>query len=182
MEREVLIKIASELNENKIRWGIGASVLLHLYGIVKEPDDIDIIVEEEDALKAHEIFLKLGEYNQLPYKAPFRTKHFLNYKVGNTMVDLMGAFKIETEVGVYSMIFDSEAIVGEADYHGVVIPKTALEDWFVLYQLIPGREPKVKMIEEYLVKEGIVHRNLLDRAMAQPLPENVISRIKSILK
>ena len=182
MEREALIKIASQLNKNKIRWGIGASVLLHLYGIVKEPDDIDIIVEEEDALRAHEIFLKLGEHNQLPYKVPFKTKHFLNYKVGNTMVDLMGDFKIETEAGVYSMIFDSNAIIGEADYYGVAIPKTALEDWFVLYQIIPGRESKVKMIEDYLIKEGIKHRNLLERAMEQPLPEKVVNRIKSILK
>lgn len=182
MEREVLIKMARTLNENGIRWAIGASVMLHFHGLVKKPDDIDIIVHVEDVPKAHELLKDMGEYSQMPYTAPFKTKYFLNYKIDNTMIDLMGDFKIENSEGVYTMILDSEAVQGQYDYHGVMIPLTTVEDWFVLYQLIPGREKKVKMIEDYIKERGIEHRNLLERALKQPIPEHIYERIKNILE
>lgn len=65
--------------------------------------------------------------------------------------------------------------------NGIKIPFTSLEDWYVIYQLIPNREAKVNMIEKHLLSNGIKNTFLLHRAMKGCLPIQVRNRIKSIL-
>jgi hypothetical protein len=58
----------------------------------------------------------------------------------------------------------------------VIIPLTCLEDWYVLYQLIPGWEAKVRLIEDRLLNSSSVDLSVLDRALARELPPYVYSR------
>nr|MBK5236697.1 hypothetical protein [Clostridium sp.] len=62
------------------------------------------------------------------------------------------------------------------------MPLTSLEDWYTIYQLIPSRKIKVKMIENYLLSNGIKKPDLLERALIGGLPEEVRDKIQSILK
>ncbi len=39
---DVLDLVASELNNSKVLWGIGGSVMLNHYGLIQNPNDIDI--------------------------------------------------------------------------------------------------------------------------------------------
>ena len=65
--------------------------------------------------------------------------------------------------------------------NGVSIPFTFLEDRYVIYQLIPNRELKVKMIEKYLLSNGTKKTFLLERALKGCLPIQVRERIESML-
>ncbi|MBY6897199.1 hypothetical protein [Clostridium botulinum] len=56
-----------------------------------------------------------------------------------------------------------------------------MEDWYVIYQLIPNREAKVKVIESYLLLNGINNSFLLERVLKGNLPIEVREKIKKIL-
>jgi hypothetical protein len=64
---------------------------------------------------------------------------------------------------------------------GVTIPFSSLEDWYVVYQLMPGREPKVKLIEDHIRSSGIADEVLLERALSAELPADVRARIERLL-
>ncbi|NLA54057.1 MAG: hypothetical protein GX858_06895 [Clostridiales bacterium] len=56
-----------------------------------------------------------------------------------------------------------------------------MEDWYVIYQLIPGREAKVKLIEDYLKSNKISHPNLLQTALEGNLPAGIQKNIRRLL-
>lgn len=181
MKEKVLSKIGEKINEENILWGVGASVLLHYNNIVEYPNDIDIIVTEEDTEKLHKILCELGTYMPLPYKKPFHTKYFHHYIVDGTEIDVMGGFAIEHESGIYTMPFDNSSIVEQINIGGISISFTSLEDWYVLYMLIPGRDKKVKMIEDYLIQNGMKNPSLLKRTLKEPLPEYIKLKVNNLL-
>ncbi len=109
----------------------------------------------------------MGEYIELPSKEPYLTKHFYHYQIENTEIDVMACFKIQHSHGIYELIFDENSVVTYETLNGVNIPLTSLEDWYVLYQLMPNRDEKVDLIEAYLIKNGIKNPDLLTRALEQ---------------
>ena len=62
----------------------------------------------------------------------------------------MSGFDVNHNNGVFEYIFDNNSISDFKIINGVNIPFTSLEDWYVIYQLIPKREAKVNLIEKYL--------------------------------
>ncbi len=177
-----LSHIAKHINENNISWCIGASLLLNFHGLVDNPQDMDIIVDKFQAEQLTSLLSSLGKIGPKGSLYPYATEHFYQYIVEDLSVDIMGGFKILHEKGVYEFILDSQSIVDYKDINDVSIPLSSLEDWFVLYQLMPNREPKVALIEDYLKSKGVKHRKLLERALTQPLPEKVEARIIKLLK
>jgi hypothetical protein len=177
---EDLYYIADKLNENHIRWVIGSSVLLYFHGIIDRPNDIDIIIDKEDIIKAKKIFDEIGIEENKENKEPFLTEYFYTYLVRDTYVDVMCNFALSHDCGIYKFVFDKEAIVENKKVNETVLPLSSLEDWYVLYQLIPGRESKVKMIEEYLKENAIKYFSLLERALKQDLPIEVVEKIKLV--
>ncbi|MCW6074588.1 hypothetical protein LAV44_04540 [Clostridium sporogenes] len=69
------------------------------------------------------------------------------------------------EVNIILYNFDYNSISEFKTINGVNISFTSLEDWCVIYQLIPNREGKVKVIESYLLLNGIKNPFLLERAL-----------------
>lgn len=182
MNLNTLSHIAKHINENNISWCIGASLLLNFHGLVDNPQDMDIIVDKFQAEQLTSLLSSLGKVGPKGSLYPYATEHFYQYIVEGLSVDIMGGFKILHEKGIYKFILDSQTIVGYKDINNVSIPLSSLEDWFVLYQLMPNREPKVALIEDYLKSKGVTHRKLLERALIQPLPEEVEARIIKLLK
>lgn len=180
MKFEDLYYIADKLNENDIRWVIGSSVLLYFHGIIDRPNDIDIIIDKEDIIKVKKIFDEIGIEENKENKEPFLTEYFYTYLVKDTYVDVMCNFALRHDYGIYKFVLDKEAIVENKKVNETVLPLSSLEDWYVLYQLIPGRESKVKMIEDYLKENGVKDFSLLKRALKQELPMKVVEKIKLI--
>lgn len=173
--------IARKLNSKGILWGVGASILLNYYELVEKPNDIDILVHVKDIEKTDKILSCLGEKKSRKRVDTYSTKHFYEYVINDIDIDVMAGLIVNHNCGKYKYEFDYKSITTVKNVNGVDIPLTSLEDWYVIYQLIPGRENKVKMIEDYLKENGIENRYLLNRALNKELPQIVRDKIKKIL-
>ncbi|MEX1376861.1 MAG: hypothetical protein AB1Z23_05205 [Eubacteriales bacterium] len=58
---DVLLKIGKRLNDTDAVWAVGASLLLHQYGLCESPHDIDIFVRMQDIGKVKEAMDLLAE-------------------------------------------------------------------------------------------------------------------------
>lgn len=85
------------------------------------------------------------------------------------------------EAGSMQVPFAAASVASTRDFRGVPIPFAALEDWYVVYQLIPGKEHKALRIEEHFLQNGIENPHLLKRALESCLPEAVRQRISALL-
>lgn len=190
---KVLNMVADKLNKENITWGIGASVMLHHYGLVSMPNDIDILVDIKDIENVDSILKEMGEKKPLNPIKTYSTKYFYEYEVQGVDIDVMAGFIINHEGGSYEYTFHKDSLVFakvnglvndpsvEFNLDNITLPYTTLEDWYVLYQLIPGRENKVQLIEDYLKAKGTCKVNILKRALKHQLPYKVEKRIKEFI-
>lgn len=176
-----LAKIAKELNKEKILWAVGASLVLNNYGLIDNPNDIDILVDIKDIEKIDKILQTLGIKKSREKTDTYSTKYFYEYVIDGVDIDVMGGFIIKHVNGQYEYCFDNESITVIKNIDEIDIPLTSLEDWYIIYQLIPGREYKVNIIEKYLLKNGLNNINLLNRALDKNLTEEVRIRTKKLL-
>lgn len=173
--------IGEKLNNSNIVWGVGASILLNQFGLIDKPNDIDILIDIKDIEKANEVLKSIGEKKKWEKTATYSTKYFYEYIIDGIDVDVMSGLAVNHNSGVFEYIFDNNSISEFKIINGVSIPFTSLEDWYVIYQLIPNRESKVKMIERYLLSNGIKNYFLLERALKCNLPAEVREKIKSMV-
>lgn len=178
---EVLIKIAKEFNKQNITWAMGSSYLLKEKGLVDICNDLDFFVSLEDIQKVKEILDILGEREESPFSKNFKSKVFLEYNVDNVEIDVMAGFTVIKDNHIYEYILDDKAIVESKIKEDTKIYYTSLEDWFVIYQLIDGREEKVLKIKEKLLNTKNINRFLLKRNLSLSIPKSVKVEIKNIL-
>ncbi|MFV3010869.1 hypothetical protein ACLD43_02215 [Clostridium botulinum] len=178
---DTLSYIGEKLNSLNIIWGVGASILLNQFGLIEKPNDIDIFVDIKDIEKTDEVLKSIGKKKKWEKNATYSTKYFYEYIIDGFDVDVMAGFEVNHINGVFEYIFDHNSISESKTINGVNIPFTSLEDWYVIYQLIPNREAKVKIIESYLLLNGIKNLFLLERALKGSLPTEVKEKIKKIL-
>nr|WP_307906170.1 hypothetical protein [Clostridium botulinum] len=93
----------------------------------------------------------------------------------------MAGFAVNHNIGVFKYNFNHTSISEFRKINKVDIPFTSLEDWYVIYQLIPSRESKVKMIENYFLSNGIKNPILLKNSLKGNLPIEIQERVKKIL-
>lgn len=179
----LLAQLGDQLNCANVLWGVGASAMLHQYGLGGMPNDIDIIVAEKDINKADKILSQLGCRQIVEKSAIYATEHFYEYSLPEIDIDLISGYKIILPNGAtYSYLFDDKSVSVHNKINEVCIPFTSLEDWYVLYQLMPNREHKVLLIESYFLEKGMQCPDLLKRMIEQPdTPPSVIYRVHSLL-
>ncbi|WFD12186.1 hypothetical protein [Tepidibacter hydrothermalis] len=173
--------IAEKLNKEKVVWAVGASLLLNHYGLVDKPNDIDILIDLNDIEKADIILKSIGEKKVYEKSDTYSTKYFYEYIINGIDIDVMAGLSINHNEGIYKYNFDSNSILQSTKINGIHIPLTSLEDWYVLYQIIPNRENKVTMIKNYLLSNGINQPNLLKKALKGNLPSNVRDNVNRLL-
>jgi hypothetical protein len=182
MDKDVttIAAIAGRLNAEKIAWCAGGSFMLDSYGIAPGYRDIDIIVAETHRVRADRILAGMG--TRLPSGASdvFASEFYCGYLIGGMKADLIAGFTIRVHGSAYRYHFDGESVTGSIALQGISIPLAAPEDWFVLYQMIPGKEDKADAIGRYLKKNGIAHPGLLRRARTQALPRYITDAINKI--
>ena len=178
---DTLAMIGEHLNKHHILWAVGASLLLQHHDLVNEVNDIDLIVHIRDITKAKDLLDALGHRNDFIKHTTYATTYFYEYTVNGCDVDVMSERKIIHDQGTLTYKFDENAVVDHITLKNVPIPITSLEDWFILYQLISGREKKVQLIEDYLIKNGLKYPQRLKQMMHQPLPDKVIERTQHLL-
>lgn len=179
---ETLSYIGEMLNDNGVIWAVGASILLQQYGLIEYPNDIDILVDLKDIEKVDIILASIGQKKFREKSGAYSTKYFYEYVIHGFDIDVMSGLSINYNSGIYQYNFDFTSVSEFKKINGVNIPLTSLEDWYVLYQLIPSREVKVNMIENYLLSNGVKNPDLLQRALKGDLPLEVRDKIKGILR
>ncbi len=183
MNQAVLKQIAQKLDEHECLWGVGGSVVLHHFGLVASPNDIDLLVKAKDALKIKTFMDDIGKPLPRAFKEPFRTEAFFAYDIDGLRVEFLGDFKIKlADDTTYEFILDEQAICEKMVIDDYDIKLTTLEDWFVAYQVMKDPKKRVPLIKQYFKTHQISHRHLLTRNLNQnPLPEVVKQEINDLL-
>lgn len=162
--------------------GVGASILLNFYGLIKAPNDIDILVSIKDIKKTDMILKDLGDKKKWEKTTNYSTEVFYEYNINGFDLDVMSGLRINFCNGSFEHCFDEKSIIEFRKVNGVDIPLTALEDWYVIYQLIPNREVNVKLIEDYIKLNGLKHPFALEKALFCDLPKEVRIRTEKLLR
>jgi hypothetical protein len=172
-----LAQIASVLNEKNITWAVGGSYLLRHYQLCDVVRDLDIFIAEDDIQDALKQLDLLGKGKKGTSKLPYGTEYFYNYVIAGTNIDIMAKFKIFHEEGEYEHPFSSLSVNKLISIEGEDIPLMELTDWYVLYQLIPNRDAKVKAIEQYFHENPSQNWVRLKQLTSGVLPKEVKANI-----
>ena len=167
---QVLEKVVACLQHEQIHFGIGGSLLLHHHGLPVTPRDIDLVVALADAERAVLLLSEMGTVLEQDEASLYATEVFQEFIIEGIDLDLMSGLQVRHDEGVFVYPFDEQSI----DSAGR--PFMALVDWYVIYQLIPGREQKVTMIEDVFTKQE-VDRKRLEQLRSLVLPQVVRNRI-----
>ena len=143
----ILAKTAHQLNQEKIAWAIGASMLLYYKGITDVFHDIDMMISVEDAPRVEKILLDLGAVKEGLNPNPlYKTKCFMEFCLAGVEIDVLGGMIITQDGTDEDCSFQKEKIEGYAQQDGETIPLYSLNEWRHFYSLM-GRENKVRMID-----------------------------------
>ncbi|SDQ57150.1 hypothetical protein SAMN05216232_2623 [Virgibacillus subterraneus] len=178
---KTLSLIGDRITNKNIIWGVGGSLLLNFYNLIDKPNDIDILVDEMNATKLNKMMTSIGKPKEVIRSNPFRTTYFSKYSIEDIDIDIMAGFAIQHNEGVYKLSIQQGSIVAHKKINGVDIPLYSLEDWYILYWLIPNKQEKAILIENYFKTNGIKHPQMLEEALKQSLPLEVKERVISLL-
>ncbi len=142
----VLARVAKCLNDAKITWAVGGSLLLYFNGITEVFHDLDLMIFEKDALRAKEILGTLGTLQPSQGGGRYRTKHFYEFSVEGVDIDLMGGFAICSDGVVHTCALEPDQIVGSTSVEGQTIPLQSVALWRTYYEWMERTE-KVAMID-----------------------------------
>lgn len=147
----LLSQIAKELNNRKVTWAIGGSMLLYFKGITSEFRDIDIMVSEDDFEIVKEVLSSFGKMEPPNPNDKYKTRFFGEFNIDGIEIDIMAGFIIIDKDKEYYFPLKQESIKDSMEVNETRIPLQALEEWRNYYQLM-GRIEKVKMIDDWLHK------------------------------
>jgi DNA-3-methyladenine glycosylase I len=176
---KALARVGKALKAENIRFGVGGSAMLYRNGLAADFNDIDLVVALEDAGKADEVLLSLGEYGNERSSGVFETAVFRSYEVDGVGVDMMAGLAIRSGEGVYRYDFREDSIRDLWPVYGTMLPFCALEDWCVLYHLMPGKENKAERIKTHFEAHGAGHPDMLARMLADGAPEKTVQWLKA---
>ncbi len=175
MEKDLII-VCDEFNKNNILYAVGFSFVLKHYGLVDKVNDIDLIVSPKDLDKAKKIMDKIAKPSNDIVLSDQLESYLVQYKIGKTKIELLSDIKIKFGRGTYKMIFDEKSVQKKINIEGITIPLLALEELYVMYQLMKGKEEKADKIETHFKQKGLKDKDLLLRAISQELPLTVVNR------
>lgn len=180
-QMSALYKITKLLSENEVLWAIGGSILLRLSQVTQEADRIDVIISPEEIAKVDALLTPLGEKHTRVPSPHYATRFFCEYTIDGQQVHVMSGLTLHYKGFLYAYPFEKTSIVSMLPLEDIFVPCTALEDWYVLYQMMPWREERVKALEMYFRSKGPAHAERFAVLRRQPLPPAVFVNITRFL-
>ena len=144
---EILNIIAIKFNQNNITWAIGGSLLLYFNNITEHFNDIDLMICEQDAIKAKELLSDIAILLAQKNSEQFKTKHFYQFNLNNLNIDLMAGFTIIINNKTHYYPLLNNDITNIITINNNVLPLHSISVWRTLYQLM-DRVDKVKLIDD----------------------------------
>jgi hypothetical protein len=134
--KAALFEVVRRLKEKNIEFALGGSGLLFFFGCDTTVHDWDITT---DASAEHvESALSGLSYEKKDPEGIFVSKFLFKINIGDTFIDLIGAFALKTEKGVYRV----PTIVTE-DWDGIPIGDP--QAWITVYELL-GKTLKAQQL------------------------------------
>ena len=176
-------RVARALNAAQIVWAVGATALLYLLEIEAEPERIELMVEIADFEPARATLRAVGGGSQpapaLNAACAVALRDVL--RVDEVDFDLICDLTIRRKEGTYRYLFDQSRVAARLRLEDTLVPLTPLEDWYVLYQLIPGRAKLVTQISRYFrTHAGSGNHARLNPWLANRLPGDVRERVMKL--
>ena len=176
--KRVLATLVQELDNEKISYAVGSSVLLHLRGLEPDPGDIDLFFPAVEQRRVESFFASRGKLVAPRPREPYRTGFFYTVCLEGVQVDLIGHFGVCREGRVYRLAWETPKRI---DWEGLSVPVLSLESWLVFYHLM-DRPARARRVRRYLAEQGVGRRDLLERALDGPLPPDCRRDIERLLK
>lgn len=170
-----LQKIARELNQGGITWGVGGSLLLYINGLSDQFEDIDLIVQDKDALAAQRLLIKHGPMQPKNPDERFRTRGFFEFIIDEVEIDLMSVLAIMYQEEEVVIPFDESSILRQEPFGVEKLPLMYLEDWYVIYLLI-DRQNKLELLEKHFEEKG-ADKKRLQFLLSQKLPKSIQEKL-----
>ena len=171
--------LAKEFNKHNITWGLGASSLLNYHGLVDTVNDLDILVIPVDIEKVEKILLKIGKKEISAPSEFYSNEYFGEFVIDGVNIDVMSRMTIKNHGVTYIYPFDEKSVVDQWVMEGVSVPMTSLEEWYILYHMIPNKEKKVKLLDEYFSNHEVKNPDLIKRA--DNLPDWIANKLQALL-
>jgi len=162
---KVLIKLAKALNQLKITWAVGASMMLKLRDFDVDTHDIDIMVDQDDFELACTCLNDYGNEIVVDESKLFKTKYFKRYNCDGIELDIMSGMGIVHKTGLFDYQFKIEDIDKVFVIDTIKLPLCYVEDWYIFYHLMPNRYETIQKIHDYFNENKFDiqrFRNLLD--------------------
>jgi len=184
-KRAALETVARAFNGAGLHWAVGGSLMLYLRGAAGEFRDIDLVVSTADAERAEAILDSIARRLDAPppeEKARvFRSACFGQFSLDGVDIDLMAGLIVRAEGVGFPDPFDALGPDGFSDAAGEPVPLAAMEDWYVLYALMPGRMEKARKIEAWWGSAGRLDAERLARVADGELPARILADVRRIL-
>lgn len=183
--KEALFKIVNEFQKNGIRYGLACSMNLFLNGIVDEFHDLHFIVELEDIKKAKEVMERIGAIlKETGGNGYCESDAYMHFQFGRVDVDIISGFRLVT-FGTNFLYKFNENEIAFCYIKNFTIPLIPLEALYLLYCMMEGWQPKRrykrKLIEQYLIVEGLSFPRILENSLKTELPPWVKKQVKLLL-
>lgn len=159
--KNVLYMIADHLKDEDIVWALGASSVLYHHGLVQEVGDLDILIRIQDVDVLERLLLKIGHRVESEDSDTYETEYFGEFIVDDVEIDVMANMTIINYDLHYVYPFNKNAITDFMILKDLKIPLTSLEDWYILYHLIPNKERKITILDDYFSQHTMVHTTLI---------------------
>lgn len=174
-----LIELTNLLNSNHINWALGGSCMLKLRGIELDVNDIDIMIHESDFEKCIELLNTVSMECEVKKSDVFKTRYYKKFKWNQTEIDCLSGMSIQLGLDLFEYQFDHK--VSDIYLNGTVIPLCYIEDWFMLYQLMPNRGSKIIVIDEYF-KSHMINKNRIQHLLDIKLPNQIREYLENYVK
>lgn len=156
---KLISQIAQAFKTNHIHWAVGGSKLLAYYNITSQVNDLDLIVDIEDHQKVCDILSSIGKPLEIPENKEYLTERFSRFIIQGIEIDLMSEFRIKYPSGIFEYkLLDHPLVKSDSTNH--FIPLCSLEQWYLVYLLLNGRQEKVVMMESYFQSNGLNFEDL----------------------
>ncbi len=121
-------------------------MLLYLKGYVDIFNDIDLLIDEEDAAKAKACMDEIGQLQKLE-RNHYKAEHFYIFMVNGIEVDIMGTYFVEKDGVEYEIALEKDADIEFINLAGQSIPLDSIVRWRRHYDVM-GRQSKVDIIDK----------------------------------
>lgn len=176
---ETLIQLAQLLNSNHINWALGGSALLKLRGIELDVNDIDIMIHENDFQSSIDLLKTVSIECEVKESEVFKTKYYKKFIWNNIHIDCMCGMALHLSNNTFNYQYDHKDKDIELD--NTHIPLCYIEDWYILYHLMPNREKKISIIEKYFENYPI-DKQRFDKLLQIDIPNNKRLLIETFIK